>query len=155
MVLRLSSYRPEAVSLFSFDLSHRQDIFDQRTAAHGKFLSFLDHSLLTLELVMRKNLSWSAVDEMQSYYHLNQLSFPFWCSVWTSAGCPNHNLHVASSCHVIDSLDICVNEELNRFTEKTGQWVYTLKCSKAEKQDFIYQKLLNSAYAHRQSHHDL
>ncbi len=50
--------------------------------------------------------------------HINPLSYPFWCSIWTSASffTTYRCLNALSCCHVIGWLAICVTKQLNRCT---------------------------------------
>ncbi len=81
-------------------LWHQQGIFIHSTAAHRIFLFFGPFSV-NLEMVVCENPSRSADSEIlrpvrltpttiPRSSHLNPLSSPFWCSVWTSASRLHH-----------------------------------------------------------------
>lgn len=91
----LFPYNFKAVWLFSSDLRLQQVIFAQRAAAHWMFSFFPWTWLCTKILADKQFLKFSdqPVSHQQTWHaqsHLNHLSSPFLCSVWTSSHSLDH-----------------------------------------------------------------
>ncbi len=94
--LLLPFYHLSPVCPFSSDLWHQQGIFIHTTAAHLIFSLFRSVRWLCVKIpVDQQFLKYSdqPVWHQQPFHvqsHLNTLSSPFWCSVWTSASRLHH-----------------------------------------------------------------